>query len=208
MIGRSMRGKPLAPHSERPIPGIPSDDALNSFTFEGDADGAVCPIGAHIRRANPRNTDMPGGPGGPLSRLVRTLGFAHGGVRDDLVAPARFHRVLRRGRKYGGDGSPEEERGLRFVCLNANIARQFEFVQNAWLMSTHFSGLAGESDPLLGNRQPLLGCPATAAFTYARRDGAPRRLTELPQFVTVRGGAYFFLPGLRALRYLATMPGG
>ncbi len=98
--------------------------------------------------------------------------------------------------------------GCGFVCLNANIARQFEFVQNAWLMSTHFGGLAGESDPLLGNRHPIPGCPATGAFTDPRPDGVPRRLTGLPQFVTVRGGAYFFLPGLRALRYLASMPGG
>ena len=207
MVGRSMRGEPLAHPGDRPIPGVPAGDALNDFTFAGDADGAVCPLGAHIRRANPRNADMPGGPGGPVSRLVRTLGFIRGGVRDDLVAPARFHRVLRRGRKYGGAGSPEAERGLRFVCLNANIARQFEFVQNAWLMSAHFGGLAGENDPLLGNRQPLPGCPAADAFTRPRPDGVPMRLAGLPQFVTVEGGAYFFLPGLRALRYLATTPG-
>ena len=208
MVGRSMQGEPLAHPSDRPIPGVGLDDALNSFTFAGDADGAVCPFGAHIRRANPRNADMPGGPGGQLSRLVRILGFARGGVRDDLVAPARFHRIIRRGRKYGGVGSPGEEQGIRFVCLNANIARQFEFIQNAWLMSTHFGGLAGESDPLLGNRQPIPGCPATGAFTRPRPDGVPRRLTGLPQFVTVQGGAYFFLPGLRALRYLASIPGG
>ncbi len=206
LVGRSMRGQPLARPSGRPIPGVPIDDALNRFTFAGDPDGAVCPLGAHIRRANPRNADMPGGPGGPLSRLVRILGFARGGVRDDLVAPARFHRVLRRGRKYRDDGAADGERGLRFVCLNANIARQFEFVQNAWLMSAHFGGLAGESDPLLGNRQPVPGCPATNAFTHPGRDGVPTRLTGLPQFVTVQGGAYFFLPGLRALRYLASMP--
>ncbi|MGE0260111.1 MAG: Dyp-type peroxidase [Alphaproteobacteria bacterium] len=203
MVGRSMRGRPLAHGGNRPIAGVPADDTLNQFTFASDADGAVCPLGAHIRRANPRNADMPGGPGGPISRLVRTLGFARGEVRGDLVAPARFHRVLRRGRKYGDDGAPDGERGLRFVCLNANIARQFEFVQNAWLMSAHFGGLSGESDPLLGNRQLLPGCPATSAFTRPRPDGVPTRLTALPQFVTVRGGAYFFLPGLRALRYLA-----
>jgi deferrochelatase/peroxidase EfeB len=206
MVGRTMRGEPLTHRGDRPIPGVPSDDALNGFTFEGDPHGAICPLGAHIRRANPRNADMPGGPGGPLSRLLRTLGFTRFGVRDDVVAPARFHRILRRGRTCGGDGAPGEERGIRFVCLNANIARQFEFVQNAWMMSTHFGGLAGESDPLLGNRQPLPGCPATDAFTHARPDGAPRRLTGLPQFVTVRGGAYFFLPGRRTLRYLTGTP--
>jgi deferrochelatase/peroxidase EfeB len=208
MVGRTVRGQPLAHPSDRPIPGVPDDDALNQFTFASDVDGARCPLGAHIRRANPRNADMPGGPGGALSQLLRTLGFARGGVRDDLVAPARFHRILRRGRKYGNDGAPDGERGLRFVCLSANIARQFEFVQNAWLMSTQFGGLAGESDPLLGKRERLPGCPAADAFTRPRPDGVPARLTGLPQFVTVRGGAYFFLPGLRAVRYLVSMPGG
>lgn len=206
MVGRTMRGEPLAARGGRPIPGVPPDGALNGFTFDGDPDGAICPLGAHIRRANPRNADMPGGPGGLLSRLLRTLGFARFGVRDDVVAPARFHRILRRGRTYGGGGAPEEERGIRFVCLNANIARQFEFVQNAWMIGTHFGGLSGESDPLLGNRRPIPGCPATDAFTNPGSDGVPRRLAGLPQFVTVRGGAYFFLPGLRALRYLAATP--
>ncbi len=95
------------------------------------------------------------------------------------------------------------QRGLHFICLNANISRQFEFVQNAWMASTKFSGLTGESDPLLGNRQPIPGCPVTHHFTLQRDGGLRRRVTGLPQFVTVRGGAYFFLPSLRALRYFA-----
>ncbi len=81
--------------------------------------------------------------------------------------------------------------------------RQFEFLQNAWLRNSKFDGLSGESDPLVGNREPIPGCPKTDAFTLQRANGAPRRLVDLPRFVTVRGGAYFFLPGLRALRYLA-----
>ena len=47
------------------------------------------------------------------------------------------------------------------------------------------------------------GCPVTDAFTLPRDGGPARRVTGLPQFVTVRGGAYFFLPSLRALRYVA-----
>ena len=128
------------------------------------------------------------------------------------MASVRFHRILRRGREYGDAlepaaaldaGSPQEERGLYFICLNANIARQFEFVQNAWIVGTKFNGLTGESDPLLGNRQPIAGCPATDTFSIPQENGVPPRVTGLPQFVTVRGGAYFFLPGIRALRYLA-----
>jgi Dyp-type peroxidase family len=218
MVGRTMDGTPLALISCTPIAGVNSDDSSsNNFTFSDDSDGKRCPLGAHIRRANPRNADMPGGPGGAISRLIRTAGFGHHGVRDDLVAPARFHRVLRRGRPYGRETTPEqaplpggdeggdEERGIRFICLNANIARQFEFVQNAWMIGTKFDGLLDESDPLLGNRQFVSGCPAVDGFTYARDGTVRRRLLGLPQFVTVRGGAYFFLPGIRALRYLATV---
>ena len=97
----------------------------------------------------------------------------------------------------------DPERGLFFICLNANIARQFEFLQSAWMSSTKFSGSSGESDPLLGHREPIAGCPATDAFLIQSDGGARRRIARVPQFVDVRGGAYFFLPGLRALRYLA-----
>jgi hypothetical protein len=71
------------------------------------------------------------------------------------------------------------------------------------MVSTKFSGLTGESDPLLGNRQPIPGCPVTSDFTVSKEGGLGHRFSGLPQFVTVRGGAYFFLPSLRALRYFA-----
>ena len=129
------------------------------------------------------------------------------------MSSVRFHRILRRGREYGSGISRAEalapappddpERGLHFICVNANISRQFEFLQNAWMMSSKFSGLTGESDPLLGAREAIPGCPVTASFTLPQDGDPPKRLFDLPQFVAVRGGAYFFLPGLRALRYLA-----
>jgi deferrochelatase/peroxidase EfeB len=141
------------------------------------------------------------------------LGFGPRGFRDDLMSPVRFHRILRRGREYGPELLPFEiqdlkpaqhsERGLHFICINANISRQFEFLQNAWIASTKFSGLTGESDPLLGNRESMPGCPVTGGFTMASDSALRHRVPGLPQFVTVRGGAYFFLPGLRALRYFA-----
>jgi Dyp-type peroxidase family len=219
MVGRTRDGNPLVPSQEQPIPGIgvkPDEMRLNQFTFEKDQAGSRCPFGAHVRRANPRNTDFPDRPNGVLSKLITMLGFGPKGFRDDLMASVRFHRILRRGREYGTELTPEDalaatppdhstaDRGLHFLCLNANISRQFEFLQNAWLNSSKFSGLTGESDPLLGNRAPMAGCPVTSDFTL-QKDGALRqRITGLPQFVTVRGGAYFFLPGLRALRYLAS----
>ena len=89
------------------------------------------------------------------------------------------------------------------ICLNSNISRQFEFVQNAWIDSTKFSGMTGESDPLLGNREPIPGCPVTSDFNMPQEGGLRQRVAGLPQFIKVRGGAYFFLPSLRALRYFA-----
>jgi len=215
MVGRTLAGDPLVADRERNIPGTgsrPEQVRLNGFTFERDPTGAACPLGAHIRRANPRNSDYPGRPEG-IARLLATLGFGPNGFRDDLMSSVRFHRILRRGREYGPGLTPvdalapappdDPERGLHFVAINANISRQFEFLQNAWVMSTKFSGLTGESDPLLGNREPIPGCPATADFTMQSDRGPRRRVAELSQFVTLRGGAYFFLPGLAALRYLA-----
>ena len=75
------------------------------------------------------------------------------------------------------------------------------------MMGTKFGGLAEESDPLVGSREPIPGCPVTSTFSLPQASGLRRRITGLPQFVTVRGGAYFFLPGLRALRYLTGFGG-
>jgi Dyp-type peroxidase family len=215
LVGRTRAGDPLAQIQKDAIPGIgtqPDQIHQNQFTFDRDPTGSRCPFGAHVRRANPRNSDYPGHPTG-LAQLIATLGLGPKGFRDDLMSSVRFHRILRRGREYGPGLSPSDalapappddpERGLRFICLNANISRQFEFLQNAWLMNTKFSALTEESDPLLGNRQPIPGCPVTDNFTRQEDDGLRRRISGLPQFVTVRGGAYFFLPGLRALRYFA-----
>lgn len=220
MVGRAMSGAPLVPLSENAIDGVGADSdekdrAYNQFTYAADAIGAHCPLGSHVRRANPRNADFPNPVKGLIDHLIQTFGFGRKGLRDDLISPTRFHRLLRRGREYGPGLLPQDalapappndaERGLHFVCLNSNIARQFEFVQGAWLMSTKFDGLSEESDPLMGNREPIPGCPFTDAFSLARENGLRKRVTEVPQFVTVRGGAYFFLPSLRALQYFATV---
>ena len=185
----------------------------NQFTYESDPVGALCPFGAHVRRTNPRNNDFPEQRLSALRKLMIMLGFGPKGFYDDLTSSVRFHRILRRGREFGSELLPEEAlqaappnespRGLHFVCLNANISRQFEFLQNAWITNTKFSGITGESDPLLGNRESIPGCPITGNFTIPGDGTLRRRVSGLPQFVTVRGGAYFFLPSLRALRYFA-----
>jgi deferrochelatase/peroxidase EfeB len=217
MVGRAIAdGAPLAPLNPEPIPGIPNSRGVvtyNSFTYDSDVDGMHCPYGAHVRRANPRNADIPGNPAGLVSTLKRTLGFGSKNTRTDLIASVRFHRILRRGREYGPLLTTEEalapapqndsERGLNFIAINANIQRQFEFVQNAWLMNTKFDGLTEESDPLLGNRAPITGCPFANLFSIPQNGGIRRQIRNLPQFITVRGGAYFVLPSIRALRYLS-----
>jgi deferrochelatase/peroxidase EfeB len=214
MVGRTVDGDPLIRASEN-VAGIADKPGAprNAFTYDQDPAGTQCPFGAHIRRANPRNADLFGHPSGPIAQLFSRLAIPRPQFRNDLMASTRFHRILRRGREYGPKLSPEEAlqpapvgdpaRGLHFACLAANIGRQFEFVQNAWLMSTKFNGLSDESDPLLGNRAAVGDCPVTGNFSIPRDGKLPRRLTEVPQFITVRGGAYFFLPSLRALRFIA-----
>jgi deferrochelatase/peroxidase EfeB len=244
MVGRRMTGAPL-PDIETGIefPGVdPADRGVNGFVFDADPDGLSCPIGAHIRRANPRTGDAPPGAEGAIDNLLATLGLT--GRRqqtptsstlpweenntvwpylrrdDDAIASARFHRILRRAREYGIKidrraaldlATSDPQAGIQFICLNANIARQFEFVQGAWLASAKFAGLTGEQDPLLGNREPFPAPPLTKtpertdSFTRPDAEPALRRATGVPQFVTVKGGAYFFMPGLTALRWIASL---
>jgi deferrochelatase/peroxidase EfeB len=219
MVGRALAdGSPLVPLSREAIPGIADQHNglhQNQFTYDLDVDGTRCPYGAHIRRANPRNPDIPGDPKGLISTLIRTLGFGNRNIREDLIASTRFHRILRRGREYGRKLTPEEalepapfadaETGLHFFAINSNIQRQFEFIQAAWLMRTKFDGMTEESDPLLGNRSPVTGCPFTNTFSVPQNAGIRKRIMGMQQFINVRGGAYFFLPGISALRYLGRL---
>jgi len=187
MVGRWPNGVPLveAPDAER----APTA-ALNDFGFrERDPDGLRCPFGAHIRRANPR--DMFGED-------------AKEGLRD-----ANLHRIVRRGRAYGPKlaGSLPQvddglERGLYFVALNANLRRQFEFVQQTWINSCKFAGLSAERDPLIGkDAEDFDDQPVPRIFSVQARP-VRQRYEGLPKVVQVKGGEYFFLPGLRALNFL------
>lgn len=189
IVGRWPDGEPLVL-----APDGPSDPAAATDDFryhEIDPSGLRCPLGAHIRRAHPRDSLDPE-PGTERS-----------------IAIDKLHRLLRRGRGYGppitpqaalnGAGAKEVDRGLHFISLCANIARQFEFVQHTWLNSPKFNGLYDDSDPLVG--------PAGRTLTVQSRP-VSRRVTDLPSFVGVHGGGYFFLPGVRALRYLASLGSG
>jgi Dyp-type peroxidase family len=188
-VGRWPSGTPLvvSPEADLPQPSAKPDNTFRYTTT--DAVGLRCPVGAHIRRANPRDT-LPPDPA-------------------DSLTVVRHHRLMRRGRDYGklltnprsgvDDGV---KRGLLFIALNANLARQFEFVQQTWLSSAKFNGLHDNMDPVVGvgnDRAPnnTMTIPA---------DPARIRVRGVPQFVTLRGGGYFFLPGIRALRFLSFSP--
>jgi Dyp-type peroxidase family len=175
MVGRWRSGAPLVLTPDRDDPRRRGDD----FAYGADLAGLRCPRGAHIRRVNPRDALEPAG----TSREI-----------------VDRHRVLRRGRSYTAPASEEDgpRRGLHFLCLNANIARQYEFVQHTWINDPTFDGLREDADPLVAPRDEW-----GSTFTEQARP-VRRRHRGLPAFVRVRGGAYFFLPGRRALRWLST----
>lgn len=203
MVGRQRDGKPLIPPTASTIPGIDAADLHNQFDFDNDLHGVQCPVGAHIRRSNPRTGDFPPRTKGIISRLFRMLGFKRSSEYEDLVASTRFHRILRRGRTFGPTDSQPKDQGLQFICLAGNILRQFEFVQSAWSISSSFAGTREQRDPVTGHRQPRSSGASADSFMHADGQQIPHKIGELPQFVTVCGGGYYFLPGLRAIQFLA-----
>lgn len=178
MVGRRMNGTSMEPlPKSRP-------DENNLFDFTDDAQGLYCPIGSHIRRSNPRSTGSET-PEGSLKVTLR-------------------HRILRRGRNYRDEARGEV--GLQFLCFNASIARQFEFIQASWCNNQFFHGLQREVDPIIGTPRPAgNGLETVDRFTIPRRPYR-RLLAGLPSFVTVKGGGYFFMPAISALRCLASAP--
>jgi Dyp-type peroxidase family len=147
------------------------DLQINDFSYAGDAAGVHCPLGAHVRRSNPRDA----------------LGFR--------TERTRRNRIIRRGLPYV---DRDETRGLIFVCFNASIARQFEQIQGNWLMGGDTFGLGAERDFLTAGLDP--GQASLRMTIQGDRAHPPLFVTRNEQFVTVRGGHYLFVPGLTALR--------
>jgi hypothetical protein len=199
-VGRWPSGAPLvlAPEADNPRLG-----ERNDFLYAGDAEGLACPLGAHIRRTNPRDVLKPYG-------------------AEQSLSMTEAHSMLRRGRTFGpplldpriledpkSDASTQvlanladdgKARGTHFFCVNASIKSQFEFMQHTWCNNPNFGGLNDNKDPLVGDNnrtdQP------SNHMTIPRR---PLRLrtAALPRLVTVKGGAYLFMPSVTALRFLA-----
>ena len=182
MVGRWQSGAPLALSPDRDDPELGADPHRNNdFVYGDDLRGFKCPAGAHARRANPRDA------------------LDHEGSVN-----VRLHRMIRRGTSYGPilpEGVLEDDgadRGIVFVFAGAHPKRQFEFVKTQWLNDGIFIGAPAEKDPLVGPND------GSDLFTIPQRP-IRRRLQDLPPFVVTRGGEYCFVPGLRALRWLAEL---
>jgi Dyp-type peroxidase family len=178
IMGRWRSGCPLDLSPEEDDPEIAADpQQRNNFTYEGDDQGLRCPLGSHLRRSNPRAT--------PLKRATAV----------------RRHRLIRRGVEYGPllkDGALEDDgvdRGLINMFIQADIERQFEFVQHEWMKNGEFIGLdPNEQDPING----VGGEGSQMVVAGAKRPF----LFDLPTFVRVKAGEYLFVPGLKALEGL------
>jgi Dyp-type peroxidase family len=180
LMGRWRSGAPLtlAPQKDDPVLGADLQ-RTNDFNYGTmDPYGYGCPVGAHIRRMNPRDT-----------------------------APnMQQHKMIRRGGTYGPqlpEDAPEDgvERGIAAFIGCASLVRQFEFLMNVWVNDPKFEDLGNERDPFVGTQD------GTFDMTMPKRP-IRQKMKGLPAFTTVRGGAYFFLPGIKALRYLATLANG
>lgn len=181
IIGRNIDGHLLRPNGVLPPDQFGMPD--NNFEFfDSDRYGLGCPLGSHVRRSNPRD------------------GLAKdAGSKQTLLDAANNHRILRRGRKFGPpptdkDRKDDVDRGLLFICLNTDIARQFEFVQQTWLLNQSFATLFEETDPVLG-----------PAGNFTIPSDPLRRIVSVATFVQMAGGEYFFLPSIPALDYLAAL---
>jgi deferrochelatase/peroxidase EfeB len=194
MCGRWRNGVPLAlsPDTDSPPGGI-APEQLNDFGYvnadgSGDPKGLRCPVGAHLRRINPRGQPITG-QGQP------------GGSNNT-------HRLIRRGLPYGPAYDPKQpydgiERGLLGYFINSNIENQYEFVLSQWVNDSEFAGAVRlnpkAKDPIIGTQDP-----AESVFVIPQAGGAPPiKITGFSSFTTTRAAAYCFLPSITAIKYIA-----
>jgi Dyp-type peroxidase family len=173
----------------------PTDGSVNAarqrllvaFGYRDDPKGRRCPVGAHARRMSTRDMlDPHASDPNPKNRAGSALN--------------NRRRILRRGLPYGDVHDPNREHGIVMMAMCASLSRQFEFVQQQWLNYGLDFGLGNDTCPLVGNHG------ADARFVIAAEPGAthpPFIATNIPQFVSARGGDYFFVPSLTALRMIA-----
>ena len=164
---------------------------FTAYDFRDDLDGSRCPLGSHVRRANPRSA----------------LEFGQDGAFETPGAVSNRRRILRRGLPYGDSTERRDdgEHGVIFMALSASIRRQFEFVQQQWINYGNDFQLANDKDPLLGNHGVDKDGKPTGSMVVqvAKNDPKPPFIcSHIPRFVETRGGEYFFMPSLTALRMI------
>jgi deferrochelatase/peroxidase EfeB len=196
ICGRWRNGVPLAlsPETDSPAGGIPLDQ-LNNFEYvnadgSGDPKGLRCPVGAHIRRINPRGQPVTGQgqPGGSNTT----------------------HRLIRRGMPYGPIYDPKQpydglERGLLGYFINSSIENQYEFVLGQWVNDSEYAGAVRlhpkSKDPLIGTQDP-----AESIFVAPQPDGKPPiKITGFSSFITTKAAAYCFLPSITAVKLISRL---
>jgi Dyp-type peroxidase family len=196
MCGRWRNGVPLAlsPETDNPPGGIPLEE-LNNFEYvnadgSGDPKGLRCPVGAHMRRVNPRGQPVTGQgqPGGNNTT----------------------HRLIRRGLPYGPAYDPRQpydgiERGLLGYFINSSIENQYEFVLSQWVNDAEFAGAVRlhpkSKDPIIGTQDP-----AESIFVIPQGSGAPPiKITGFSSFIATKAAAYCFLPSVTAIKFMANL---
>ena len=183
LVGRWRSGAPLilAPQVDNPSVGA-DPKRNNDFDYANDPRGRQVPLGSHIRRMNPRDSQ--------LARLT----------------DVNLHRVIRRGTTYGPPYDPdavsEEDdnvpRGAYFLFISAKAMATIEFLQQEWINDGNFIGAGDERDPIIGRQEE------GATFTIPKQP-VRRRIRGIDTFNVLRGGEYFFMPSLSALRWLGEL---
>ncbi|HEY0044020.1 MAG TPA: hypothetical protein VGB62_05665 [Allosphingosinicella sp.] len=158
---------------------------LVDFLYQDDSDGTRCPMTSHIRRANTRDMLDPQASGKAAGRMGSALN--------------NRRRIIRRGLPYGKEGAADGEHGVVMLVVCASLQRQFEFVQQQWINYGLDSNAGNDTCPVIGNHAP------GAKFVIAADPASGRPpfiATGLTQWVQTRGGDYFFMPSMSALRMI------
>jgi Dyp-type peroxidase family len=183
LVGRWRSGAPLVLAPDIDDPALGADPRRNNdFNYSNDPRGRRAPFGCHIRRMNPRDTK--------LTRLT----------------DVNLHRIIRRGTTYGPPYDPnalseaddEIPRGAYFLFISAKAMATIEFLQQEWINDGNFIGVGSERDPIIGLQEE------GAVFTIPR-EPVRRRIHGIETFNILRGGEYFFMPSLSALRWLSEL---
>lgn len=181
LVGRYEDGTPLTLNKKD---GIIGSGIANNFDYQNDAAGAKCPFHAHVRKTNPR------------------------GAGFETLQDEKMHRMARRGIPYGKRHvsteldplpiqMPDEGVGLLFMSYQADISKQFEFIQQNWVNNPDFPALNNGSDPILGQ-----GTVSEGVFAKVYDNASSLQREKFESFVTMKGGEYFFAPSIAFLQSL------